>query len=276
MTVIHKNYEYDKLKTVFYDRIKEFCNEKKIVLKKVNSLTEIRQEITECRIGICVGFMSIIKKEIFSIPESGILNLHCGKLPDYRGRAPISRAIMNSDKNIYITVHRIDEGIDSGDILSEKAIPIEDEDDVNSLYEKCSKKSGDIMIESIQKIKSGNAIFRKQDLSRKQEANKKITDEERKINWNDSAIKIRNLIRALHPPYPGAYCFLGGDKYIFAYSLIDRKNETEYRNGEAIDIKKDKILINCRDATLSVSKIYDIDLIEINLQNKFKKGDIFE
>ena len=139
--VVHKNYEREKLLESFYKPIENLCKNSSIKLLKTSSISELQKDIEGNDLGICVGFMEIIKKDIFEIPNYGILNLHCGKLPKYRGRAPISRTIMNGEKHLIISVHKIDEGVDSGDILNETKILIEDIDDVNSLYEKCSEKS---------------------------------------------------------------------------------------------------------------------------------------
>ena len=220
--------------------------------------------------------MEIIKKDIFEIPKYGILNLHCGKLPKYRGRAPISRTILNGDKHLIISIHKIDEGVDSGDILNETEILIED-DDVNSLYKKCSEKSSESIIESLKKIESGNPTFLKQDISPDSKANKKISSEERKINWGDDIIKIRNLIRALVPPYPCAISVFDVEEYSFLSSEINSYEKDDNRdNGEIINIDNNSILINCSNGILKIKKITDRNSSIINMKEKFKIGDIFK
>ncbi len=122
--VIHKNLDIEKLKDTFYSPIEKTCKEHKIRLFRVNKLDEIKNVIEGSSFGICAGFMQIISEDIFALPEKGIFNLHCGKLPKYRGRAPISRAIINGESDVIVTIHKIDEGVDSGEICFEDYIRI--------------------------------------------------------------------------------------------------------------------------------------------------------
>ncbi len=275
--VIHKDYEKEKLLEAFYKPIENLCENSSILLHKTSSTSELQKDVVGNDLGICVGFMEILKKEIFEIPKHGILNLHCGKLPKYRGRAPISRAIMNGEKHLIISIHKIDEGVDSGDILNETEILIEEDDDVNSLYKKCSKKSSESIIDSFIKIETGNPIFLKQDISPDSKANKKISSEERKINWDDDIIKIRNLIRALVPPYPCAFSILNNEEYYFLISeIISNKKDFDRKNGEIINIENNSILINCCNGILKINKIEDKNSSIIDMKEKFNVGDIFK
>ena len=275
--IVHKDYEKEKLLNSFYNPIENLCENSSIKLHKTSSISKLQKEIKGYDLGICVGFMEIIKKDIFEIPKYGILNLHCGKLPKYRGRAPISRTIMNGEKHLTISVHKIDKEVDSGDILNETKILIGDNDDVNSLYEKCSEKSAESITESIVKIESGNPIFLKQDISPNYKANKKISYEERKINWKDDIEKIRNLIRALVPPYPCAFSVLDGKEYNFLASEIDsHTNDKNRDNGQIMNIENNSILINCSNGILRINKIAERNSLIFDVKEKFKIGDIFK
>jgi Methionyl-tRNA formyltransferase len=161
-TVIHENRDREKLDSKFFFPLIEYCDLNGIRIFKVKKLNELKSEISECNLGVCCGFMEIIKKDVYSLPEFGILNLHCGKLPEYRGRAPISRTIMNGDESLIISVHRIDDGVDSGDLLIEKKLRIELTDDVNTLYEKCALISGEIFCEAICELETGECNYHPQ------------------------------------------------------------------------------------------------------------------
>ncbi|MFC2092673.1 methionyl-tRNA formyltransferase [Bacteroidota bacterium] len=274
--VVHKDYEKEKLLESFYKPIENLCENSSIELLKTSSISELQKDSEGNDLGICVGFMEIIKKDIFKIPKYGILNLHCGKLPKYRGRAPISRTIMNGERYLIISVHKIDEGVDSGDILNETEILIDDNGDVNSLYKKCSEKSAESIIESIEKIESGNPIFLKQDISPDSKPNKKISYEERRINWDNDINKIRNLIRALVPPYPCACSVLDGEEYNFLASEIDsHTNDKNWENGQIMNIENNSMLINCSNGIIKINKISDRNSEIIVMKEKFKIGDIF-
>lgn len=275
--VVHRDFEKEKLLESFYKPIENLCENSSIKLLQTSSISELHKDIDRNDLGICVGFMEIIKKDIFELPKYGILNLHCGKLPKYRGRAPISRTIMNGEKCLVISIHKIDEGVDSGDILNETEILIEDNDDVNSLYKKCSEKSAESIFDSIKKIESGNPVFLKQDISPVSKPNKKITSQERRINWADDIIKIRNLIRALVPPYPCAYGVLDDEEYNFLASEINsHKKDDNLDNGEIINIENNSLLINCSSGILKINKITDKNSSLIDVKEKFKIGDKFK
>ena len=275
--VIHEDYEEEKLKETFFEPIVELCNKKDISLIRTKSISVLNEKMKGYDFGLCIGFMEIIKREIFELPKYGILNLHCGKLPKYRGRAPISRTIMNGDEFVTLSIHRIDEGVDSGDILYETNIKIEDSDDVNSLYKKCSEKSTESVVECIRKIEDGNPVFIKQNISVNSKANRKISNEERMINWKDDMKMIHNLIRALKPPYPGAFSTLNKANYLFIESEIDsfeRNNNCD--NGKILSLNDKSMLLNCCNGKLKIKKITNESLSEIDMKNTFKVGDTFK
>lgn len=278
--VIHKNYELEKLHNDFYLPIENICTEYDIPLIKTSKITEIENNFLGYDLGICIGFMEIIGKEILEIPKFGILNLHCGKLPLYRGRAPISRTIMDGNDNLIMTLHKMDEGIDSGDILLEYEIPIKLEDDVNSIYKTCCEKSSEFIIKGVEKLYSekitGN-IFSKQDISLKPKANKKISVEERKINWDNDIKTIHNLIRAITIPYPCAFSYYENKKFLFVKSEIFPKEKSLTRkNGEIYIVEKDFLIINCKNGLLKITDIIDEENKKVILKNVFKQNGVFE
>lgn len=276
-TVIHKDLEYEKLKDVFYDPINYFCKQNNIKLYSITKLEEIKENISGTDFGMCVGFMQIIRKEIFELPEKGIYNLHCGKLPEYRGRAPISRAIINGDRYITVTVHKIDEGVDSGDICLEENIIIKKSDDVNTLYKKCSAISALMISEFVRKISMGNISLRKQNLLDSKKSNLKITESERKINWNHSENRIFNLIRALTSPYPNAFSIYNDEKYYFnKASIIGKKEKNNFKTGVIIQINKDSLIIKCRNGCIKVSEIKNAGNEQIIINKTFLNKGLFK
>jgi len=271
---VHKNYEYEKLKDSFFEPIEILCVENNIYLYKVDKISEIKVALENHSIGVCVGFMEILKKDIYELPKYGILNLHCGKLPLYRGRAPISRSLMNSENYLTMTLHKIDEGVDSGDIAGEHELEIDLNDDVNTLYKRCTDKSADFVIDILHKIVDIN--FVKQDLSLHPKAYKIITDKERKVNWENGIEKIFNLIRALTIPYPCAYSSNNGKIFKFIKSEIF-SNETcnARKNGEIYFVDEDYILINCKDGLLRIFEIRDENDNILKFENNFHQKEFF-
>ena len=276
--VMHKDYEIKKYFDSFYKPMEELCSEYDIPLIKTSNISEIKSNFVGFDFGICSGFMEIIGKDVFDIPKNGIINVHCGKLPCYRGRAPISRTIMDGKDRLTISLHKIDEGVDSGDILLEKEIEIKIDDDVNSLYEKCSVLIPGILIEGVEKLYSESENkFAKQNLELKPYANKKITDAERKIDWTKSVVVIHNLIRAITFPYPCAYTDFSGKKYLFLKSEIFDRDKCNARQAGELYFRDDEYaLINCIDGLLKVTEIRNENNEKINYEETFNIRGIFK
>lgn len=273
--VTHESYDSENQKDKFYKKIDETCRTAGIELVKTDKISEIKERFKGTDVGVCAGFMEIIKDDVYNLPKYGILNMHCGKLPEYRGRAPISRAMMDGNDTMFITVHKVDSGVDSGDILVEKPIIIDDEDDVNSLYYKCSFNCANILKEAFEKLDKGGDIYTKQDLSKKPKANLSITDGERRIDWNKSVKNIYDKIRALNFPYPGAFTEMNGKKYFMLRSKPFYTLDKPAGNGEIKEVNADFILVKCSDGYVMVYDVRDESMENINLNEAFKTGDRF-
>jgi methionyl-tRNA formyltransferase len=280
IVVIHKEYELEKKFNDFYLPMEELCGNYDIPLIKTSKISDIKNNFKDYSLGICAGFMEILDGEILCMPKNGIFNLHCGKLPFYRGRAPISRTIMDGNETLTMTLHKMDAGVDSGDILEKTEIKIETDDDVNTLYKKCCDNSADLVISGIDKLySSGNIddVFVKQDISLKPKANKKISEEERKISWDDDITKIHNLIRAITSPYPCAYTLYDDKKYLIAKSEIFSIEKCKARQpGEIYFVDEDYFLINCNGGLLKIIEITDEENNIINPEKVFKQRGILK
>lgn len=281
---IHKKREYEKLKESFYLPVESLAGMFNLKLIPVGKISEHKNIISECNIGICAGFMEIIKNDVFDLPPMGILNLHCGKLPEYKGRAPISRAIMNGDKHVIMTLHKIDEGVDSGDILSEIALTTGDDDDVSSMYDKCCEYAGRFVYDNftlIEKFKMYENISGYNRLFVKQfpdgiEPNKRISDDERKINWTKDAVSIHNLVRALAPPYPSAYFIFKDKKYTVVKSKFRKDSDINPQPGKILNISVEGMEIYCGKGIILAGKISDENGKLIQIERDFKTGDILQ
>ncbi|MCE1163957.1 MAG: hypothetical protein LWX07_00985 [Bacteroidetes bacterium] len=275
LVVTHKSYEFENQKDKFYKKIEDACKTAGIEFVQTDKISELKDRFTGMDTGVSAGFMEIIKEDVYSLPKYGIINMHCGKLPEYRGRAPISRAMMDGQDTMYITVHKVDSGVDSGDILVEKPVIIDDEDDVNSLYYKCSFNCANILKEAFEKLDKGGDIYTKQDLSKKPKANLSITDEERSIDWNKSVKIIYDKIRALNLPYPGAFTEMKGKRYYMLRAKPFYTIDKPAGNGEITEANIDFILVKCSDGYVMVYDIRDVNMESFIYNEVFKKGDRF-
>ena len=163
-----------------------FSNEQN--LKKLISL--------EPDIIIVAAYGQILSKEALNLPKFGCLNIHASLLPRWRGAAPIERAILSGDKETGISIMQMNEGLDTGDILLSRKQNIENSETAGSLTESLSIMGADLIMETIEQLPELDA--RTQDHTKANYA-KKILKNESRIDWNQSAENINQMIRAFNP-----------------------------------------------------------------------------
>ena len=169
-------------------------------------------------LGIVVAYGQIIPKDILNLGKNGFINLHASKLPQYRGSSPIQRSIMNLDKETGISVMKINEKLDAGDVSDIFKINILENENAQSLNERLSIMAGEKIFNIIENIFDGNTIYKEQD-HENATYTKKIIKSEGKINWNHDAKKIIGQINGLFP-FPGAWFLFNGERYKVLKALL--------------------------------------------------------
>ena len=159
---------------------------------------------------LVIDFGHMIKEPLLNMAPLGCINIHPSMLPAYRGSAPVQRAIMDGLKETGVTIFRLDEGMDSGPILSQIPVIISDEDDTASLLIKTCSAGCEKLLEFLLHIPSENWEFIPQAEAGASTA-PKIDKSEGKIEWDESSINILNKIRALSVS-PGTYCEHNGKR----------------------------------------------------------------
>jgi len=192
----------------------------------------------------------ILPEKVFTIPPSSTINLHGSLLPRYRGAAPIQWALINGDTETGLTTFFIDKNVDTGNIILQQKIKIEDDDDYGSLYNKMKKEGAELLLKTVDLIETGNYTLQKQDSARVTMA-PKITKELCRLDWNKPAKKIHNLIRGLSPQ-PGAYFILNDKVYKVYKSAV--VNEPVLRPAEILQTKKE-IFVGTGEGTLQILQI---------------------
>lgn len=173
---------------------------------------------------VIASFPKIISQEIINIPKIFTINVHTGALPKYRGYHPINWTLIRDEKFAGVTIHVVEEGMDSGDILSQKLITIENFDDINSIKNKLTTEGSILLLDVIKKIQNKEKLNRiKQNDSEATYAPKR-NPEDGKISWNSNSREIFNLIRALKAPYPNAFAYNSkNEKIEFRCSFLPKK-----------------------------------------------------
>ena len=174
----------------------------------LNSIKELNPDV------ICVvAYGKILPKELLDIPKLGCINVHGSILPKYRGAAPIQWAVLNGDRTTGITTMHMDEGMDTGDMILTEEVEIGENETTGELWNRLSIIGAKLLVETLDKIKAGNAPRKKQgnDYTLAPMLNKEMAN----IDWeNKSANEIKNLVRGLNP-IMGAYSYLNGKKIKF-------------------------------------------------------------
>lgn len=189
---------------------------------------------------VVISFGQILKKNILSIPKLYSLNLHGSLLPKYRGAAPTNRAIINGDKVTGITIIRMNEGMDEGDMILKKEIAIDPDDTNITLSENLSEAGAKALVELIDAIESGKEMnFEKQNTGEATYA-PKLKKEDGLIDWSKDALKIHNLVRGVLP-WPGAYTHYRGQMLkVLKTGISDIASGEDASPGTVIGVVKGK------------------------------------
>jgi len=168
----------------------------------------IRQEKPD--LIICVYYDQILKRPLLDIPPMGCINLHLALAEEYRGCYPTTWAIINGETETGVTLHYMDEGIDTGPIISQAKVPIYEWDTGKDLYERCVEAGVGLFRQTLPSILAGESI------GKKQEIDGYVYQHERKFPSHEipASNDLKDYIRALYfPPWPKPYVDIGGRKF---------------------------------------------------------------
>ncbi len=159
-------------------------------------------------LGVVIAFR-MLPRSVWSLPRLGTFNLHASLLPQYRGAAPINRAIMNGETETGVTTFMLDENIDTGDIICRRQTPISPEDNAGTLHDRLRDIGREVVLQTVELIASGSHTVSEQKHIPQSELKPapKIFKEDCRIDWNSRPDAIGNLVRGLSP-YPAAWSTL--------------------------------------------------------------------
>ena len=233
--------------------------------EEYNFLKKLKPDIV-----IVIAYGKIIPKRFLNLAKYGFINVHASLLPKWRGAAPIQRSIMNLDGQTGISIMKIVEELDAGPVMHQDKIEINENVDTLTLSEILSKLGAKSIIDSINKIETGQAKFQEQNHSQATYA-KKILKMEGKINWNESAKKVLAKINGLNPN-PGAWFQHNKERYkVWKAKIVNESSDP----GKAID---DKLTIACNEQSIKILEIQKEgksrqSTDQFLLGNKIKKGE---
>ena len=250
-------------------------------------------------IFVVAAFGQILSQEILDIPRFGCVNIHASILPEYRGAAPIQQAIIDGKKTTGVTIMQMAAGMDTGDILLQREIGIDEEETGGSLFDKLSKLGGELIVEALPKIEKGELTPIPQDEALATKCGK-LSKDMGKIDFSKDAETIRNLIRGLNP-WPSAFTSLGGKMmkiwHARALSPVDfgslcnslspediaRAKEIEKAKayGSILAVLKDSFVVLTGDGYLQINEVQlegkkRMDVKSFLLGNKLEIGTVLK
>ena len=243
-------------------KVKEIAKKYSISVKQPNKKNLYKhasyiKNLNPDLIVVC-GYKYIIPKQIFDIAKFRTINIHPSYLPAYRGQHVINWAIINGEKETGVTIHYIDEGIDTGDIILQNKILISFEDTAKTLHDKIYHKACELLLNVLDDIASGKTLQSKKQDDTNATYFKPRNPEDGRIDWNMNGLDIYNLIRALVEPWPGAYSYIKGNQIILRSAKFD--NVLPYNpSGEIIDVSDSTLTINVKNGKLIVDDYQVID-----------------
>lgn len=224
----------------------------------------------QCDLLVSMSFNQIFRKEVIGLTAGGVINCHAGKLPYYRGRNILNWCLINDEKEFGITVHYVDEGIDTGDIILQETFPITDQDNYQTLLTVAYTECARLLHDSLKLIYN-----KKQKRIPQSEINRlgfycgrRMAGDER-VNWAQTSREIFNFARAICKPGPMATTLLGGEPVRFNQSVYFA-DAYHYRGvpGQVLAKTAAGYLVKTQDSFIEIQNL------ETNA--KIKVGDRFE
>lgn len=209
-----------------------------------------RLRAARARLGVVAGFSTILGPTVHSAPDLGMINCHAGRLPQYRGGSPLNWQIMNGEPQAGISVLKVDDGIDSGDVLAEALVPIGESDDIATMHEKANAAFPRLVVETVSRFAAGNFTGRRQDPATAVYWHQR-NDADGRIDWRCPARRVHDMVRALTFPYPGAFTMLGSRKLRILRTSLEAP-DVRGVPGRIVHVSGSGPLVVCADRAIRI------------------------
>ena len=251
---------------VSFSPVKEVALKNNIEVFQPERIKEDYQVIIDKNpdIIITAAYGQIIPEELLFFTKYKAINVHASLLPKYRGGAPINRAIENGEKYLGITIMYMDKLMDNGDMISQRKIELQEEDNFDTMNEKLSILGRDLLMDTLPSILNAT----NERIKQKEEdvtIIKLLTKEELLIDFNNDYVFVYNKIRSLDS-VPGSYAYLNNKKYkLFDVRLGSKKIDT---TSKIIDIK-DYLEVACKNGTIKIYSIQEEGKKKMSIKDFF-------
>lgn len=202
-------------------------------------------------IFVVAAFGQILSQEVLDIPKYGCVNIHASLLPKYRGASPINQVLIEGDEYTGITVMKMNAGMDTGNIMLQEKLRIEEDDTAGTLFDKLSELGAKVIVTALEKIEDGTITETVQDENLSSRC-AKMHKEMGHINWAQDVFYISRLVRALNP-WPSCFTLINGKML-----KIWKAKAVEGKSGEAgviASVGKDSFTVNAGNGLLEVFEV---------------------
>jgi len=207
-------------------------------------------------IGFVCGWRTLLPSRIYNDILFGCLAAHDSLLPKYRGFAPTSWAIINGEKETGVTLFKIsDQGADAGPVWGQKSVPIGFQETASHVYPRILSATVELYLGFLEAYAKNEITYHEQNHEEATYA-KRRTPDDGQIDWNEKAVNIYNLIRALNPPYPYAWTTINGEKvYIKSAELDETEVPQDKKPGSVESLKEGSARIYCKDGMINIKEV---------------------
>ncbi|GGY40509.1 methionyl-tRNA formyltransferase [Streptomyces omiyaensis] len=201
-----------------------------------------------------------IPPHIYSLPRHGTLNVHDSLLPKYAGFSPLIWALVNGESEVGVTAHMMDEVLDAGDIVDQRAVPVGPTDTTTDLFHKTVDLIAPVTIGALARIAAGETEFTRQDRSQASFFHKRA-EEDIRIDWGWPADALERLVRAQSAPYPSAFTFHRGKRLEILSAVVSEgryggtPGRIFYREGAGVVIVAGSDARTGRNHGLAVTRV---------------------
>lgn len=234
----------------------------------------------EADVFIVAAYGQILSREILEMPSLGCLNIHASLLPRYRGASPIQHAIMDGEEKTGITIMQMDAGIDTGDMLYRKEIPLEAEDTYETLHDRLTVLGGEAIVEALKLLEQGKLKPEKQDDTKSCYA-PLIRKEDGELDFSRPAAELERLIRGM-TPWPSAYTGYRGRQLKVWKALAEPERDTAgHVPGEVLLVEKDAVTVAAGGGALKLLELQlegkkRMSVHDFLLGVKLEQGEVFQ
>lgn len=202
---------------------------------------------------VVVAFGQILPKEILALPRYCCVNVHASLLPKYRGAAPIQWAVIDGETVTGVTTMRMDEGMDTGDMIAKTELTLAPDETGGSLFDRLAAAGAALCVETVAFIETGTAVYTPQNHAEATYTTM-IKKQLGEIDFTRPAAEIERLIRGLDP-WPSAYTHLGDKTLKIWKASVVEQEDSSLRPGTILHVERDSLIVQTGQGALSLKEV---------------------